>query len=348
MQIRPIEVACDESGFSGTNLLDPYGEVFAHAAVRLTRESAERCVERVRAGSPYSFGEYKSRRLLQAAQRPLLEWLLGPAGPLCGCARVHLTDKQYFVAARVIDVLVREPSYAARTSLDRDPRARSMALTLYRDGATAFGPDRWHAFLQAFVVLMRAKRGRRRPPSVGTFVAALNDLAWPRPTGLLGEVVESLSRSRHRLDALVTRLLDDPAMLPPLEQLMPALVEAGLHWSGDGSPVAIVHDEQSALTPRRVAEIRKVVSGTRLRSVRKVDSRTDPRVQVADLLAGAARRIATAELRGRGDPGLTALLRPYLDPHSIWADDASWSRLAMPPALRGGASAASGGGSSVC
>jgi hypothetical protein len=61
--------------------------------------------------------------------------------------------------------------------------------------------------------------------------------------------------------------------------------------------------------------------------VRLVDSRADHRVQVADFLAGAAWRIAADELRGRGDTELTALLRPYIDPYSIWADDVSWSQL---------------------
>ena len=51
---------------------------------------------------------------------------------------------------------------------------------------------------------------------------------------------------------------------------------------------------------------------------RQVDSRTDPRVQVADLLAGVARKVATDELLGRSDPDLTALLRPYVDPASRW------------------------------
>ncbi|MFD0662567.1 hypothetical protein [Thermocatellispora tengchongensis] len=41
-------------------------------------------------------------------------------------------------------------------------------------------------------------------------------------------------------------------------------------------------------------------------------------MQVADLLAGAARKIAEDALHGHGDPELTALLRPYVHPRSIW------------------------------
>ena len=47
--------------------------------------------------------------------------------------------------------------------------------------------------------------------------------------------------------------------------------------------------------------------------VRLVDSRADARVQVADLLAGAARRIAEDRLDGHGDEALRELLAPYGD-----------------------------------
>jgi hypothetical protein len=54
---------------------------------------------------------------------------------------------------------------------------------------------------------------------------------------------------------------------------------------------------------------------------RQVDSRTDPRVQVADLLAGAPRKSRPAEdLFGRSDPDLIALLRPYVDSASRWCE----------------------------
>lgn len=67
--------------------------------------------------------------------------------------------------------------------------------------------------------------------------------------------------------------------------------------------------------------------GDLLSGLTLADSRRDPRVQVADVPAGAARKIASDELNGRGDPELTALLRPYVDPSSVWGDEPSWSRL---------------------
>ena len=77
---------------------------------------------------------------------------------------------------------------------------------------------------------------------------------------------------------------------------MPALVETLLFWSARVRSVAVVHDEQSAFTRGRVARLGTFLaqavspSPAPLRSFRQVDSRDDPRVQVADLLAGIARR----------------------------------------------------------
>jgi hypothetical protein len=52
--------------------------------------------------------------------------------------------------------------------------------------------------------------------------------------------------------------------------------------------------------------------------VRFVDSRSDARVQIADFLAGVARRIASDDLNGRGDVRLTGLLESFVDAESVW------------------------------
>jgi len=71
---------------------------------------------------------------------------------------------------------------------------------------------------------------------------------------------------------------------------------------------------------------------SRLQGLRLVDSRGDARVQLADFLAGIARVIASDELNERGDPHLTALLRPYVGASSVRGDDRS-AALLLPPNL---------------
>jgi hypothetical protein len=151
--------------------------------------------------------------------------------------------------------------------------------------------------------------------------------------GAAFDVIARLRQARPRAESLRAQLLDNPQAIPPLDLLAPAIVRAVVGWSDGGNAVVIVHDENSVLTEERVAQL-KVTLGSRsdrLAGLRLVDSRADPRVQVADFLAGVARKIGSVELNGRGDAELTALLGPYLDPHSVWGDDRSWTLLTRLP-----------------
>ena len=124
----------------------------------------------------------------------------------------------------------------------------------------------------------------------------------------------------------LTRLADDDRSIPPpLEPMLPALAETVLFWSGGRRQVLVIHDEQSALTAGRLRRLQQVLADgagparrrrrgspprvSPLAGLVTVDSRDDPRVQVADLLAGVARRSPDI-----GDDGL---LRPFLSPTSL-------------------------------
>jgi hypothetical protein len=127
-------------------------------------------------------------------------------------------------------------------------------------------------------------------------------------------------------------MLDRTRTSSVLDPQVPGLVGAITHWGAGGRPVSVVHDVQATLTPARIRhvedECRRLDPTVRLAGIRFVDSMTDPRVQVADLLAGAVRRIAAEALHGRADPGLVALVSPYIDRASIWGDPASRALLA--------------------
>jgi hypothetical protein len=121
-----------------------------------------------------------------------------------------------------------------------------------------------------------------------------------------------------------------PPIPPPLEPMLPALAETVLFWSGDERrQVLVTHDEQSALTAGRLRRLQQVLADgggsptptgadetgpapTRispLAGLLMVDSRDDPRVQVADLLAGMTRRLP--EIIDNGPP------QPFVSPNSL-------------------------------
>jgi hypothetical protein len=285
-----LDIACDESGFSGTNLLHPTSPVMAHASVDLRADEAVDLAATLRSGFRFSPHEFKSGQFLRSpAAGEALAWFL--AG-LRGRAHVHLVDKEYFLVTRIVDLLVAEPSYAAGTRLTREQRPA--ALTLYRARHSA--GRNWPVFLAAFVELFRIKRRRWPDPlALERFVQA-RDALLREPLGAEAEdVLAGLSRAR--IQSVLTRLFaGDPSIPPPLEPMLPALAETVLFWTGgDRRPVLVTHDEQSALTAARLRRLQHVLAeaaGTSpLAGLLMVDSRDDPRVQVADLLAGMARRL---------------------------------------------------------
>ena len=298
-----VEIACDESGFSGTNLLDASTPVIAHASVDLSLDEAAALIARLRPGSRWSLSELKSGQVLRDGRaRESLEALLRS---LDGRAHVHLVDKEYFLVTRVVDLLLAEPSYAAGTRLTE--HQRPAALAVYRVRRSA-GRD-WDAFLAAFVALVRTKR-RRGPDDdlVDRFLQARDALTSHGLGATADAVLRDLDRTR--LESLASRLTqDDRSVPPPLEPMLPALAETVLFWSGGQRQVLVTHDEQSALTADRLRRLQQVLDdGTvsPFAGLVAVDSRDDPRVQVADLLAGLARR--TYE-NGEGDR-LGAFLSP--------------------------------------
>jgi len=317
-----VEIACDESGFSGTNLLHPATPVITHASVDLGADEAVGLIAALRSGFRFSPNEFKSGQFLRGpAAGEALEWFLAA---LSGRAHVHLVDKEYFLVTRIVDLLLAEPSYAAGTRLTQ--HHRPAALALYRARRSA-GSD-WGTFLEAFVDLVRIKR-RHRPdrPALQRFFQARDALIRHGLGAQAEDVLDGLSRTR--VQAVLTRLTeDDRSIPPPLEPMLPALAETVLFWSGGQRQVLVIHDEQSALTAGRLSRLQQVLADgagpspagadeagsaparrSPLAGLVMVDSRDDPRVQVADLLAGVARR-----LPGTVDHGP---LQPFLSPTSL-------------------------------
>lgn len=312
-----VEITCDESGFSGTNLLDTATPLFTHASVDLRVEEAVEVLGALRSGFPWSVNEFKSGQFLRAPRAGAASaWLLAA---LKGRAYVHVIDKEYFLVTRIVDLFLHEPSYAAGTSLTQNQRPA--ALALYR--AASQGGLPWTGFLAAFVRLVATKR-RHQPDhsAVEGFFEARDSLARVGLGAEAGDVLEGLRRTR--VCAVLTRLADDdPAIPPPLEPLLPALAETVLFWSHGHRQVLVIHDEQSALTASRLRHLQGVLADgaqsspadaaragvlglSPLAGLVTVDSRDDPRVQVADLLAGVARRSSNGGDGGPLQPFLTA------------------------------------------
>ena len=319
-----LEIACDESGFSGGNLVGRgHSPVFAHASIRIDSDTASQLVQRLRTEiGARGEGEYKSAEILRPRRRPIVLWLLGPTSPIYGNAHVHLTNTRFFVLARMVDVLLGGRTVRGIACPGRDRRTRPMALALYRSGEQSYGPSRWQEFLTLSANLFRTNNRWLPKAPIPMFYAAVDGLARARAPSDITEVMIQLRPTRPIAEATRASYLHNPKLTPLMEPLLPAFSRAVDHWGSHAQTLGVVHDEQSALTPERIADIATAFTadhpGHELTDVRFADSSREPAVQIADFVAGIARRVASEELKDRTDGQITALLSPLVDHESVW------------------------------
>jgi hypothetical protein len=301
-----LEVACDESGSEGEKLVRGSTHVFAHASVDVTRERALETIDRVRVEARSPATEVKASVVLRPQNWRLLEWLLGEDGPFLGHAHVHLTDKALHLTRRMVVLLDgQEPVSAA----DADRRA----VSLHEAARRRLGTPGWESVLADFNDVVRARSPEEAMASALSLRAGLRELDD------LGSLADGLVAGVPLDAAELDRLVGHGRTV--LDPIVPALADVLRHWGAVGRPLWVVHDVQPTLTD---AAIRTAVGSSpggpsdALEGITFVDSQDDPRVQLADFLAGASRRIAAHVLEGRGDPALVEMLAPYVSRRSTW------------------------------
>lgn len=329
-----VEIACDESGFTGGNLTFPQ-TVFAHASLRVSHEAAAEEMERLRRRVS-AHGELKASWLLRWCEHRDLVRLLRPDG-VVDRALVHLTDTRLFLLARLCDALLGVNEVDGLDLPGADVSVRATALRLHRHGEDVFGSPRWQRFLVAAGNVLRTNSRWIPATAVADFEHSVADLAASPAPPAVREDLQRLRASSGRAASVRRSLKADSRRPPLLEPLLPALTRAILWWGAEHPRLVVVHDEQSALTRWRLAEIATQLAEQQpghTFHLDRVDSRKDPRVQIADLVAGIARRAARGWLTGQVDEELLDLVRPLVDPQSIWADDAWLVDLPSPQLFR--------------
>jgi hypothetical protein len=286
-----VEVACDESGFVGGSLFGG-ARVFAHASVHLERDEAVALVDEVRRRTGAGSQEIKASRLNRPWAHPVASWLCAPDGPLRDRAVVHLTDTRMFGLARLAQVLRADTApegwWSPREEEASWDEAQRLEALL---GELPASSER--EVLVAGRNLLWVRRRRRHERPVEAWVDTVRRAAAELPDDDSRRALDGWA-SAQVVQRARAHLVDPPAS-PLSEPLLAALRWTVGHWSARGE-VSVVHDEQSVLTPARVAAIADELAashpGRRMVRFSRVDSRDDARVQLADLLAGVVRRSA--------------------------------------------------------
>jgi hypothetical protein len=299
--VTGIDVACDESGFVGGSLFGGT-RVFTHASLHLDPADAAALTDEVRRRTDAGTQELKASRLNRVWAQPVATWLCAADGPLGGRVVVHVTDTRLFGLARLAQVVRADSTPEGWWSAREDPESWDLALRL--DSALGELPATTEReFLLAARDLLWIRRRRRHGATIETWADVVRATADRMPDAVGRRFVagwaapEAVGRAREYVEA--------PPASPLSEPLLPAVRWAVHHWSAYGD-VHVVHDEQSVLTPARISaiadELASSCPGRRMAGFTRVDSRDDPRVQLADLVAGVVRRVLEDQLSGGGSP----------------------------------------------
>ncbi len=333
--VRPVQIACDESGSDGENLIEGSSRVFAHGSTDLDTAAASQLIDDLRETVKFKGPELKSTTLLQSpSRRAALLNTFTPGGPLSERAKFLVIDKWYMAAAKVIDLVIEEDAYANGIDIYVTGEAYRMAQMLMQEGPRAFGERRWQKLLGDFVSFVRRKQRVGAKTTEIELLQTIDDLRLRNNRRGVTAVMQRLWQGRHHLAGYRP---DGPtASMGTLEPIVPAIVSTAKAWHQvHRVPIEIVHDRQAALTPAAVKDI-LAVSKVRwpsmgipppIAALQQVDSRTDARVQVADLVAGVGAWAARNALNGTLSDQDADLIRPYMMADSMWADAPSWIQL---------------------
>lgn len=327
-------IVCDESGYSGPNLLDAHQRFMTHASTDLSPEMANEVIKEVRQRSRMHDAEEMKWKSLQKRRPDAVRWLLAESGPLAGHAKLIVADKLYTLVAKIIDLLVEVVEYEAGNHFYASSgQARKHSRILFRNGERAFGKQAWSDLLEAFLKL--AKEGDATAGA--NFVQMVDDLRLRGHVRAIESIMDSIWQAR----AEVGELLDPDsriATMNPIYTMLPTTIR--LWWDDVREPIFVLHDETNALNDEVVKltrlimanplpEHRRVAPPVPFSGLEKVNSKTDARVQVADLLAGAGRVCAERAWLGEESD---LFVGHFIHPGSMWADEPSWLRLSGRPA----------------
>lgn len=309
----PVEIVCDESGYEGDRLVGSTTALFAHAAVLISEDEAAGILAELRARIRSPATQYKATHLLRAKHRRVLEWFLGPDAPLRDRASVFVADKTHYVLGRAVELLLGDGTLAPR-----GPGPLPAAALLHRYVTRASASTLERGLPEAANELLR-RRGsatplfatitavRDDPASAPPVTGSARDGADPDPSAVHA-LLDRLLAASSRADGYRAALAADPeAAGAAVDPLTPAILAAVARWDA-GHGVTLGHDRQIALSRTRVARLRDW-SGGRLTAVRFLIAEDEPRIQLADILAGTVRAL----LNGDDD----RLVRPFVDPASV-------------------------------
>lgn len=315
----------DESGYTGFDLLNPEQRFQGATAVAITDDEATRLIRE-------HFPKLQSPELKYHA----LARRSGYRQSLLDLQRVvlsqykcvtYICDKRFVLLLMFLDYAV-EPFYYERgIDFYLDGQNYALASLMYAVGPTLLGKALFDELLAAFQWAMKEKT----PQSLEALVKAVRRLDWQQIPEALGPLALAAPGC---LSAIATTGVSTDAAMVVLQSLINRMemMSAGPYRvEHDQSKNLLTYHEllQRYIDHQDEVEFRQTqIAGMRfplkLSSVKQVDSKTSPAVQIADVMIGAAIEAAN---------GITGLRPPLLDPQAIMSFYAEDQFIHMVPSI---------------
>ncbi|QIS39553.1 DUF3800 domain-containing protein [Clavibacter capsici] len=323
-----IDIVGDESGSEGENLSAASHQFFTYGTSALSHAEAADVVARTRQAIGSTMTDIHESRELKSAQlikrhRSVVESLFSDGGPISESSSIYLVDKTKFLAGKMVSLLIEEHQHGIGNTLGPETEGL-LANELHDVALPALGPRERARLLSTFNVLSRSYKTSYGPEGrAHAFVAALRDAMLSLDHGPAVVALSRLWFSRAEAYVIEKSSGEEGMRTYDLEPMLPAMLVVAATWHQrlKGSSFRIVMDEYAQFTPDMGLWVTRVANDMfkiPLKDVVQVVSREDPRVQVADWIAGVG-RVAVTEV-SRGDiNALTDAMRPLIDGQSMYS-----------------------------
>lgn len=323
-----IEIYCDESGYTGTRLLDPDQRIFSFAAVAIGDEEAGAIIEAARRRYNVVGQELKATTLLKSATGRA--FALDCLTAMSARYRFVIFDKLLGLCTKLFEYIYEpvfqdDPALLYNKNLHRFVGMYCYSFFVSGDPAAAQALREFEAFMRTL-----------DPASAPSLFDPDYALDPDNPF----EMVRRFAQGYRRIilaDNLGGLAMTDDGGRWTLDLGIAALWSLLSFFGASGQPLSVVCDESQPLeavakqltneeiagiadfTAERFGRLEKL--GWRLaQPISFADSRHHPSLQLADLAAGAATACLRGDLDRRGLAGIAEALDAHQHPHSIMPD----------------------------
>jgi hypothetical protein len=332
-------VAVDESGWDGEQLYGRASRYLVLGSVAIDDATAAPIVDDLRHRSgvlqPPELKASQFTRSRDSRRLDALADLLALSGPLTDRTSVYMLDKHYFIAGKIIDLLLEEHANQHGVNLYEGGIARELARTLFNEGPRALGKDGFESLIKTMVDFASMRNQHAAQVSVDMLFNEI-DNAWARSTRRnVTSILLRLRDTRSVANAFIQSLRS--VSIQSMEPLIPSLASIIEVWSNRVGRVRILVDEQRVYTDSVLDDVLKIATfelGPRGRFVQVPGHRTTrtivrgtstahTSIQLADLVAGAGQAIALRHI-GQPSPAGEQLWRtvvPLITVRSMVAHD---------------------------